>query len=158
MRQLLSVICLIALLSPPAFCQAQTKGLKAQPNAAVEQELRDLERAWLDAYDNNDAAAMKRILADNFTITYENGAVLDKKQTLANLRPGAPKDPNARQYTEDSVVRVYGNAAVITGRYINKRRDGDKEIVRESRYTDTYLKRQGRWQVVASHLTTNLVK
>ncbi len=148
---------LCALLGPFA-AQSQTGVLPAKPNAKVEAELRQLERQWLDAYDNNDTAAMERIVADDFQITYGDGRTLNKKQTLASLKPGAPKDANSEQYTEDSVVRVYGKTAIITGVYIYQQRDGDKETISRSRYTDTYRKRKGRWQVISSHLSPLLVK
>lgn len=149
----------IVLVLLAAVAAAQSKGglkappaLTATPDPQAEAELRQLERAWLDAYDNNDAAAMESILADGFVITYGDGKMLDKKQVIAGLKPGAPKNPDAQQYTEDSTVRIYGDTAVITGRYIYKQRKGDKETVSQSRYTDTYIKLKGRWQVVASHL------
>jgi ketosteroid isomerase-like protein len=152
-------LCLILFALFGVVCaQGQAKPLQATPTPAVESELRQLELAWLDAYDNNDAAAMERIVADDFQITYGDGRILNKKQTIAGLKPSAPKDANSEQYTEDSVVRVYGNTAIITGVYIYKHRDSDKETMSRSRYTDTYLKRKGRWQVVSSHLSPILTK
>ena len=60
--------------------------------------------------------------------------------------------------TADTKVRVHGDTAILTGKVIQKGtyRDGPKqgqEYNIQSRYTDTYVKRNGRWQVVASHLT-----
>ncbi len=45
-------------------------------------------------------------------------------------------------------VRVYGNAAVVTGRIVSKVQDN---LSFQSRFTDTLLKRGGRWQVVSRH-------
>ena len=47
-------------------------------------------------------------------------------------------------FTEDVNVRVYGDAAMVTGRYVAKGQENDKAFIRQSRYTDTYIKRQGR--------------
>jgi len=135
-----------------SVASSQTKSIKATPDAKAEQELRKLERDWLDA----DAEAVERIEADDFTITYGDGTVRDKAQYIDMVRHGT-RNPNASQWTEDSKVRVYGDTAVITGRYIYKVRDKDKETVSESRYTDTYIRKNGRWQVVASHLS-NIAK
>lgn len=151
------VICAAMLLLGISVVNVQAQGSKTGKEAQAEQELRKLEREWLDAYENHDVEAMKRIVADDFTITYENGRVLDKAQTVGMLKPGTPKDPNTSQWTEDSKVRFYGDTAIITGTYVFKGRNKDKEIMSESRYTDTYIKRNGRWQVVASHLS-NIVK
>ncbi|MGA9998190.1 MAG: nuclear transport factor 2 family protein [Pyrinomonadaceae bacterium] len=151
------VIVAVMMMLGISVAKGQTQGVNASQDAKAEQELRKLEREWLDAYDNHDVEAMKRIVADDFTITYENGSVLDKAKTVGMLRPGTPKNPDTSQWTEDSKVRLYGDTAIITGKYVFKRRDKDKEIVSESRYTDTYIKRNGRWQVVASHLS-NIAK
>ena len=122
----------------------QTKSIRANKNARAEQTLRKLEREWLDA----DAAGIGRIEAEDFTITYGDGSVRDKAQYL-EMTKRRIKDENVSQWTEDSKVRIYGDTAIITGRYLYK----NKEKISESRYTDTYIKRNGRWQVVASHLS-----
>ena len=131
-----------------AVVDGQTESIKASPDAKAEQELRKLEHQWLDA----NADEIERIEADDFTITYEDGSVRNKAQYLAMARR-AVRDPNVSQWTEDSVVRVYGDTAIITGRFLYKVRDKDKETTTESRYTDTYIRRNGSWQVVASHLS-----
>ena len=126
--------------------------LGARPEAGRaddEAALRAAERAWLDAYDDNDVDAMRRIVADEFQIVYPNGNVVDKAGTIAFLAPGRPDDPATRQYTEGTVVRVDGDAAVLTGLYVTE----GPSATRRSRYTDTWVWRDGRWQIVASQLT-----
>ncbi len=138
------VVAALCLLAYPAPAVNEGQDAKA--------ELMRLERAWLDAYDNNDAEAMDRIVADDFTICYGSAQVLDKKQTIAKLDREA-KNPTSKQYTIETKVRLYGDAAVLTGIYIGEWVvDGEKRVSR-SRYTDTYVKIDGRWQVVASQLT-----
>lgn len=136
---------LLPLLVLLAGCAAS--GPAVRPNA--EAELRAAERAWLDAYDDNDLEAMRRIVADEFEIVYANASVLDKTGTLALLTPGEPDDPATRQFTEGTTIRLYGDVAILTGVYVNEGPNG----VRRARYTDTWVWRDGRWQVVASHLT-----
>ena len=55
--------------------------------------------------------------------------------------------------TEDVEARAYGDTVVLIGRVVAEYTRGDETMVQESRYTDTYVKRDGRWQVVASHLS-----
>lgn len=153
----LALMILAGLLAGVA-AQAQQPGFKAKPDTKTEAELRQLERDWLAAYDNNDVAAMERIVADDFLITYPNGSALNKKQVIALLKPGQARDENLWQYTEETSVRIYGNTAVLTGIYVQKQRRGDKEITNRARYTDTYVKNKGRWQVVASHLSPILTR
>lgn len=141
-RRSLALLPALALL---AGCAAS--GPTSRPNA--EAELRAAERAWLDAYDDNDVEAMRRIVADEFAIVYANAAVLDKAETIGLLSPGTPDDPATRQFTENTTVRLYGDVAILTGVYVNEGPNGTNR----ARYTDTWLWRDGRWQVVASHLT-----
>ena len=128
----------------------------AQPEADVEAELRATERAWLDAYDQHDRDAMDAILADSFTIVYQDGTVVNKAETLAALRPGTPANPAVRQFTEETVVRVWGDAAVLTGVYVLEQPGPLPGTTAQSRsrYTDTYIREDGRWRVVSSQLTS----
>lgn len=126
--------------------------VKAVPT--VEKELLMLEREWLDAYLKADAAAMARIEADDFTITYPNGEVVTKAQEAERIKASKPRtDGSLELSTEGTLVRFYGDTAVLTGIFIQKEKmKADERITRE-RYTDVWVKRNGRWQVVASQLT-----
>jgi len=132
--------------------KSQGRGTKAALDARAEQAVRRLEREWLDAGHNKDLAAIYRILADDFIITFGDGSVRDKAEVMRRLRVGT-RNPNEYDWTEDSKVRVHGNKAIIVGRYRYRLRENNKETISESRYTDTYIKRKGHWQVVASHLS-----
>lgn len=55
--------------------------------------------------------------------------------------------------TEDVKSRVEGDTVILTGRFIQRmERDGEMRTMK-ARYTDRYVKLQGRWQVIASQLT-----
>lgn len=122
----------------------------------AEQEVRKLERAWLDAYEQLDAKAMDAIVADDFTITFPDGSLQTKPQIMEMIkRPRDPARPPLKFYTEDVRARVYGDTVILLGRVVTEYvRDG-KPVKEASRYTDTYVKRAGRWQVVASHLSND---
>jgi uncharacterized protein (TIGR02246 family) len=122
----------------------------------AEQEVRQLERAWLDAYEQSDADAMERIKTDDFTITYPNGGMHNKRQVIAmtkQIRNVAQAQPKMRIYTEDVKSRVYGDTVILTGKVIIETERDGKLIKEISRYTDTYVKKDGLWQVAASHLS-----
>ena len=119
----------------------------------AEREVRKLERAWLDAYEQRDAEAMNTIVADDFIITFPNGAVQGKALLMESLRLGDPARPSPKYYAEDVRARVYGDTVILTGRVVAEYQRGGETVSEQSRYTDTYVKRQGRWQVVASHLS-----
>lgn len=121
----------------------------ASSASAVEQELLKLERAWLDAYQKHDVAAMERIEADDFSITHSNGQVITKAQEIANLKKAGPGESSMTFSTEETKVRLFGDTAILNGIVVMK---GNNSTQR-SRYTDVYVKRNGQWQVVASHLS-----
>lgn len=118
-------------------------------------DIRAVERAWLDAYENNDVDAMARIVADGFVITFAGGQQRDKAQTIASLTPGAANDPNSRMYTTDANVTLFGDdIAVITGTFHYEVKSDDGSVQRDSSlYTDVYRYMDGRWQVISSHLS-----
>ena len=125
------------------------------PVSKSEQAVRTLERAWLDAYEQLDTLAMDRIVADDFLITFPDGSRQTKPQILSDLRAmrGRPGPYTTRFRTEDVASRLYGSTVVLTGIVVTiSKRDG-KTVEDRSRYTDTYVERNGRWQVVASHLS-----
>jgi len=141
-----------ALVAALVFAAGHAAARQAGPSNA-EQEVRRLEREWLDAYEKNDAAAMDRIVAEGFTITFPNGSVQTKAQLMAMIRAprkGAPP----KFHTESVESRAYGDTVILTGRVVGEFQQDGKTVRDVSRYTDTYVKTRGRWQVVASHLSS----
>jgi ketosteroid isomerase-like protein len=119
------------------------------------EQVKRLEREWLDAYEKRDSATMQRIVADDFAIVFPDGSSQTKAEILNALERGRAsgrKSPAFR--TEDVQARAYGDAVVLSGRVITEMPRPDGTPTREvSRYTDTYARRNGRWQVVSSHLS-----
>ena len=48
---------------------------------------------------------------------------------------------------------VYGDTVILRGRVITEMQKAGPTEREESRYTDVYVQTNGRWQVVASHLS-----
>lgn len=136
----------VVVLSSSVASQAQ------KPNG---EQVRRLERAWLDAYEKHDIKAMNEIVADDFVITFPDGSMQTKPQIMAMIKsPRQAGRPTPTFHTEDVQARVYGNTVILMGRVVTEwQRDGQTQSKEQQRYTDTYVKRNGRWQVVASHLS-----
>jgi len=129
---------------------------QAQPPqlSKAEEEVRRLERQWLDAYEQNDAEAMNRIVAEDFTITFPDGGMQTKPQIMAMLKsPRRASQPRMRFRTEGVQSRAYGDTVILLGVVVTEYEREGKAVSEQSRYTDTYVRRDGRWQVVASHLS-----
>ena len=112
-----------------------------------ERELRQLEEKIADAVVRRDTAFVQRVWAEEFVYTGVRGEVKTKADILAELRAG---DLQFEVLKFDDVrVRVYGDAAVVTGRATTKGRSKQGEISGEFRYTRVYVNRKGAWQLVA---------
>jgi ketosteroid isomerase-like protein len=115
--------------------------------------LLQMEREWNEALRTRNVAWFERSLAIDVTdISSGNGALHTKAQDIEALK--ADKTVYESLEFSDLKVRVEGNAGVVTG--VNHIKGHDEQghpfDVRLS-FTDTYIKRDGRWQVWASQHT-----
>ena len=149
MRAILPAALLAAVL--PLGARAQGAAAAARDSAA--QEVLKAEREQRDAYLRRDVAATERLVADEYVLTIQGGEVGDKANLLAFLR-AEPADPTLSVTAEDTKVSLSGDTAVVVGRRVERRKspDNGREGVAHARYTRTYVRRQGRWQLLAEHL------
>src|ERR1700674_4543453 len=137
---------LIFAALPPVVGQT---GRKSPTQITEEGQIKRLEREWLvESYRTDDMSAFDRIVADSFKITHSKGKVLNKGEKRADIIASHISDPKSPSYffIEEAQVTVYGDAAVSVGAIAQK--NG------HVRFTNTYTKRNGQWQVVASQLTS----
>jgi len=110
-------------------------------------ELTRLEKVWNDAHLDGNASALERLWADDLVVTVPNMPVMDKTESLKFVRSGKIK---FRIYkTSDLRIRVYGDAAVVTGQLERTRSSNVGSFEDDWRFTKVYVRRAGRWQVVA---------
>ncbi len=103
----------------PPSNQPNTQSQNEQPLSQAEQEVRKLEREWIDAYEKCDTEAMNRILSDDFKLKFSNGSVQTKADILAQLKSARDSGrPSPKFSTEDVQSRVEGEAVILTGRLI----------------------------------------
>ncbi len=144
-----------AVVAEPSKASSQAPVAVAEPTAQnaseVEKQIKDLENQWNDAVLNHDAATMNRILAQDVIDTSSTGRVQGKAEDLADLKSGEPKLESSSVH--DMKVRVYGNVAVVNGRYVQKGTYKGKDISGEGRFTDVFVKRQGHWMCVSTQGT-----
>ncbi len=143
----------IAMFAAVAFSFAfgQTYSSKASQNAKAEQEIRRLEREWFDSYIRGDRAAFDRIVANDAVITYGNGKVGNKSEAMAEIK--APADSSYSLTSDDVQVRVYEDTVIVTGRVTEKGTFNGRNVNSQSRYTDVWVRRNGRWQIAAAQNT-----
>jgi ketosteroid isomerase-like protein len=147
MKKVLHVFVLLIAATTLAAIQANGQ----QDQGQAEQEVRKVERQWLDAYEKHDSAAMDKIVANDWTGTFPDGSVHTKTTVMRMVKnPRPPEMPGPKFSSQDVKARVYGDTVILVGRIITEWPSGSRQ---EARYTDTYVKRNGAWQVVASHMS-----
>jgi ketosteroid isomerase-like protein len=113
------------------------------------QELGRLEKVWNEAQLTGDANALDRLWAADLVVTVPNMPVMDKSESLGFVRSGKMKFETYK--TSDIRIRVYGNAAVVTGQ-LERHRSGNRgEFEEDWRFTKVYVRRARKWKVVAWH-------
>lgn len=148
---------LLALLITVCACiaSAQARGGAAGEHGKDEAAVLAADRAWAEAIARGDVAALEKLFADEYVLVSANGATKDKRQEIANLAPAA--DITTYYFrTEDVEARLYGCAAVVRGRAVWKIKYQGRDIDHNRRYTSTYVKRDGRWLLVAQQISANL--
>jgi ketosteroid isomerase-like protein len=143
-RDAIAVVVLFGIVAGPALLFAQ--------EGKIEQELMQIERDWCTAMTKKDALLLGRILADDYTGVTNRGIVQTKADALSGLKD--QKSGTEACVDKDLKVRVYGDAAVVTGLGTRSGTfEGQPFKDRQFLWTDTFVKKDGRWQCVASQGT-----
>jgi uncharacterized protein (TIGR02246 family) len=148
----------LMLMLTHAAAFGQTENKQSKRPGRSEQQVMALNHAWAEAITKGDAATLGRILADDVIVTSGRGEIRSK---AAEIRDSAgPPDPDfvwIRPFTtEDVRVKIYRDAAVVTGRARWGFRYKGQEVNQDRRYTHVYVKRQGQWRIVAQQISSNL--
>lgn len=107
--------------------------------------------AACDAFRTGDARFVTDFLAEGFTLTDSSGQVTSREETITEVRNKQPLYEVFRNH--DMKVRFYGETAVVNGITTVKGTAGGKAFAADLRFTDTLVKRNGKWVMVASHVS-----
>jgi ketosteroid isomerase-like protein len=112
-----------------------------------------LERDWNTALRTKDVRWIESNFAADATDTSSgDGALHTKAEDIAALK--ADKTTYESLELSNLQVRVEGNAGIVTGINEIKGRDEQGQAFEvKLAFTDTYIRREGRWQVWASQHT-----
>src|SRR5215212_10083291 len=95
-------------------------------------------------------------LTDDYVLITPTGSIKSKRYVIRELATPGMKMDAFEPF--DVQVRIYGEAAIITGRMRQRFLLGGIRYANDLRYTDVYVKRKGRWQVVSAHTSTVALK
>ena len=119
---------------------------KMQDETKLVELQQTLAKAWLAG----DRATVEHIIAPEWTSTGPDGSTSDRAIVLAQVFETGGHKIRVLE-VNDVKARVFGDAAVVTGRThgVGEFEGSGYDVV--IRFTDTFVRRQGRWQAVASH-------
>lgn len=142
-------ISLLIMISASALLSGDHSNLSRNHDNTLIQ----MERDWNQALKAHDAAWFEKNLADDFTdISSGNGALTSKAEVITNLK----SDKTVYESLELSNLnaRIEGNAGIVTGvNHIKGHDEQGQTFDMRLSFTDTYIKRHGRWQAWASQHT-----
>ena len=127
-----------------------TKGAAQDDEAQDQKILAQLQQALAKAWVAGDRATIERIIAPDWRSTGPDGQTSDRASILADVFE--KRVHQIRQVKIDDVlVRVFGDAAVVTGRThgIGNFAGTPYDVI--IRFTDSFVRREGQWTAVASH-------
>ena len=133
MKPIITAVVLILAISSIASAQYKKD--------SVEDKLIQLDKAWTRAELTGDKKAAGGLVADDYVGTTQRGEIENKAKYLAGVTPNSDMVKS-----DDYKITIYGNTAIMTHR-------GTVSGVRNIQFRSTHIwmKRNGKWQVVAHH-------
>ena len=114
-------------------------------------ELLRIEQEIGEANIRRDKSYFEKIEADDFIFTDSSGGTTTKTEDVASLNTPAGETKLVSYVVDDARVKLYGKTAVVTGRVTSTYKNKDKEVIIRTRFTDVFVKRNGRWPIVTGH-------
>ncbi len=150
-RLVVSVITFIVGITTTGLLSAHRSDTSGS-NSALKQEVLRIERQYLDAHVQRDAATLNRILADDFAFTHRRGRYTNKAERLALVQNS---DFHFEAIDTRGVdVKVNGDRAIVMGQATVTGQYKDRIFTSPPYgFIRVYQKRQGRWQVAAVQVT-----
>ena len=142
-----------SILMAPAFLSAQESA--SAVGGKAEKELREAIRLYDDALRRADVAAAERFWADEYVFINPRGERVSRDARIANLREKRTSFGSLAHEPKEETIRTYmdGNMAVYTTRLTIDGRYGGEAESGEFRALVVWIRRDGRWQQLASQMT-----
>jgi ketosteroid isomerase-like protein len=139
-----SVILVTAIVCLASAAQAFSQNSQERD---TESKLIALERLMrVQALSSKDVNVLTTFLADEFVMVTMEGLPKEKAEFLDYLQ----SLDSVRYETQEMIVRVHGNTAIVTGLFQMTTVKRGKPLAQRGRFVNTWLNREGRWLIVAS--------
>ena len=126
-----------------------TSAIAADKTAAVEKEITKIETELAAACVKADVEALGRYNAPDWIFTAPNGQVFTWAESAEFWKKGAIKI--AAMKLDEVKIKVYGNTAIASVLDTETSTIKGKDVSGQYRTTDVFLKRDGKWMIVATH-------
>jgi hypothetical protein len=129
-------------------------GLATVDKASIEAALLRIENDWPRVIKEKDAAAVRRVEAEDVVLVYSDGGLGDKALDVKDMETGA-LSADSVEMADLKVNVLSGDAAVVSGRTIVKNgkykmpNGKSIDLSGQYRFIDTFAKRNGEWKQVA---------
>jgi len=121
-----------------------------------EQALIKIQHDWAEARLKRDSAFAQRIEADDFTVGWFDGRIVNKEEDLKTYESDDVSFTDFK--IDDLKVRLYGDMAIVIGQGSLKTHTKMQDVGGRYVWTDTFVKQSGNWKAVASQVTPVLEK
>jgi ketosteroid isomerase-like protein len=131
-----------------------------QKLSPAQQEIVDVHNARVSVFEKRNYAAWSPYVAEDCIFSGDNGSLHTKTQMMDNVK-NFPAEYDHGLNQRDFVVHLYGDTAVLTYRVSTHERFTDTDIATEQRATETFVKRNRKWLLIArawTNLPINLQK
>jgi ketosteroid isomerase-like protein len=136
------LFCLVLSLLAVPIALSQ---LQEDPEAV---KVRALETKLMDAYRQRQIDTFASLLDDDLVITFEDGATYGKIGYISYTSNPAVQVEVAEM--SDVKVRMHGDTAILTGAYHERGQTKGQPYEYRDRFTDVWMKSNGKWRLVAS--------
>ena len=142
MNRVIALTLLGVLVAVPTYAQ--------KPNATEQEVLKASQVLDEASLIKKDRATMERLYADDYMYLHSNGTVNNKTQEIAEYM--SPDLKWTTHKSDDLKVRIYRDVAVVTG--LSTLTGSAKGYVSGGRrFTELWVRRNGRWQSVGGQST-----
>jgi ketosteroid isomerase-like protein len=120
-----------------------------------DQALMKIQHEWAEARIKNDSSYTRRIEADDCTIVWPDGSIVNKQADLQSMTDIVFSEFKIQNLQ----VRLYGDTGIVVGEGMIEAHKGEQALLGgKFVWTDTFVKQGGEWKVVASQITSVLEK
>ena len=131
------------------FCGSNFVSAAERGAAITEAELVRRTQELYDAVVPGNQAPWKKYFADDSIFSDEKGRTMDKPKLVADITPMAAGYSGAIKI-EQVQSRIYNNVAILSYDANEKETIFGQDLSARYHVTDTWLRRDGNWQIIAS--------